>query len=346
MDGQERNGITVARPGNVSCALAIVAGLLIGLYGALPAAAQTKRAPVPQPAPQVLPQKPKIIPGGDPGGVAVAIIGTGVNYTLPAIANRLARDGEGDIIGLDMLDGDNRPFERDPVIYRDWGAGIIGGPATGVRPWGTTLVSVLLAKAPRARLVPVRLPHQSPQLGGAVAFVAATPARVALLGLPDGAGYEGIVLQQVGTLAPQVLFVIAAGDHGLNLDEKPPWPSGLGFANAIVVTALNAEGRMLPKANTGTKTIDVAVLAENVAGLTFEGVPVQVAGTTYAAAQIAALAARLLEANPKLTTTELKALVLAAAAPVPPDTKTGIAGLPTRFGAIANPDAVTYKAKP
>src|SRR5262245_39161047 len=55
-------------------------------------------------------RKPPLPAGRDPGGVAIAFIGTGIDYTLPLIAQRLARDGEGELIGWDVVDNDNRPF--------------------------------------------------------------------------------------------------------------------------------------------------------------------------------------------------------------------------------------------
>ncbi len=59
---------------------------------------------------QKLAEKPRVPPGVDPGGVAIAIIGNGIDYTRPAFASRLARDGEGEIVGWDFVDNDRRPF--------------------------------------------------------------------------------------------------------------------------------------------------------------------------------------------------------------------------------------------
>lgn len=56
--------------------------------------------------------KPRVPPGIDPGGRTVALVGNGVDYRRPEIAARLARDGEGEIVGWDFLDGDRRPFDR------------------------------------------------------------------------------------------------------------------------------------------------------------------------------------------------------------------------------------------
>ncbi len=55
---------------------------------------------------------PPVPIGQDPGGTAVAIISTGIDYTIPEIAKSLARDGEGEIIAWDFVDGDNRPYAK------------------------------------------------------------------------------------------------------------------------------------------------------------------------------------------------------------------------------------------
>jgi len=43
-------------------------------------------------------KKPPLPPGRDPGGVAIALVTTGIDYTVPEVAQRLARDGEGELI--------------------------------------------------------------------------------------------------------------------------------------------------------------------------------------------------------------------------------------------------------
>src|SRR4029077_8292457 len=79
-------------------------------------------------------KKPPLPPGRDPGGVAIALLGSGIDYTVPHIAQRLARDGEGELIGFDLVDNDNRPLGGD----------------------GTALATNLLDPTIGARLVPVR----------------------------------------------------------------------------------------------------------------------------------------------------------------------------------------------
>lgn len=58
------------------------------------------------------PAKPKVPIGVDPGGIPVAFIGPGLDYTQPDIAENLARDGEGELIGFDLIQEDRKPFAK------------------------------------------------------------------------------------------------------------------------------------------------------------------------------------------------------------------------------------------
>ena len=287
----------------------LAAGLMAVAAAISPALAKSKKEPAGQAAPQVnsTPAKPKVVSGSDPGGIAVALIGSGVNYLLPQMANRLARDGEGDIIGLDFIDRDNRPFD---VATPD-------STPDGVRPLGTTLASVLLWAAP-VRLVPVRIRLGEPRaFGGAAAFVASTPARIAIVAFASPTQADWEPFRQAALAAPNVLFVIPAGDTRQDLDKEPLYPASLGLPNAIVVTTADAkDGKLAGAANGGVATVDVAVTAVPAPGLTLDGAQVQVTGTRYEAAVLAAIASNLLAAGPRWSAVELKARIIAQAVPM------------------------------
>ena len=127
------------------------------------------------------PDDPRVPDGMDPGGVAVAHIDTGVNYTLPIIAKRLARDGEGDVIGYDLQDDDLTPFDAQP-----------GSKGTTPRRHGTSVANVLLREAPGTRLQPYRYAARSPgSFAEIVHQIAYTSARI--VAMPLG-GYTPIRL--------------------------------------------------------------------------------------------------------------------------------------------------------
>ncbi|KUO57656.1 MAG: hypothetical protein APF80_07560 [Alphaproteobacteria bacterium BRH_c36] len=138
---------------------------------------------------------PKVPHGLDPGGVAIALISDGVDYTDPEIASRLARDGEGEPIALDLVDGDVRPY----------------APAGSGR--GTELAKRLLATYRNGRLVLVRAdPNDAQSLARAAMFVMRTPSRVAAVAFWGHTKDTWESFSQVAQQSANVLFVVPGGD--------------------------------------------------------------------------------------------------------------------------------------
>jgi hypothetical protein len=164
-------------------------------------------------------RKPPVPPGRDPGGVAIALIGAGIDYTLPGLAQRLARDGEGELIGWDLEDKDRKPFDKSKGSTRlEW-----GGDATPV-------ANVLLG-AQGLRLVPVRIgsgDHAS--LPRAITFVAQTPARVAVLAMWGTTRADWEPFRLAALYFKDVLIVVPAGNGA-----EPVYPAAFGLDNVLAV---------------------------------------------------------------------------------------------------------------
>ena len=240
--------------------------------------------------------KPRIVPGRDPGGVAVAIIGSGVNYTLPALAGRLARDGEGDIVGLDFEDRDNRPFDRSTA-----------GTS------GTEIASVVVAEAPKARLVPVRVREGDTRaIPGILAFVASSTAAIAVV--PSWMLQQGSLaeLTRAAAARPTLLLVVAAGDEGANLAGRADLAAIAALANVLVVTATDADGKLLATSNHGSP-IALSVSARRLKVFIRDGKESEADGSSIAAARVAALAARLKAREPALEGGALRAKIVGLA---------------------------------
>lgn len=281
-------------------------------------------------APSTEAQKPRVPSGRDPGGTPVAIIASGVNYTLAGIAERLARDGEGDLVGIDMESGDNRPFERAPPAAAP-SAAAANAPGTFIGS-GTAIAAVLIREAGRPIRIAVVRPKlgDPPTYGNAAAFAAHMGARVVVVSVTSTGPREFEIFARAATHFQDLLFVVVAADDARDLDAVPLYPASLGLANVLVVTAATAEGKLLEKAGFGPRTVDVAIAAEAVDAVDATGKPQQLSGTAIAAARAAALAIRLAAAEPALKGATLKAKVLALATPMPGASR-------TRAGWIANP---------
>ena len=198
-------------------------------------------------------RKPKLPAGLDPGGVAIALLTTGIDYRTSDIAQRLARDGEGDLIGWDLVDRDNRPF--NPASAEPSAA--LGGDANAlVRAFGQS----------GRRIVPVRIDARDPlSLAKAASFISQTPARIVVVPMwtSDAEAWASFGMA-IKTFA-DLLFIVAAGDEGRDIDREPVWPAAFGHGNVLVVSAAPADGpAQSARPNTGAKTVAAVVAgAEN-----------------------------------------------------------------------------------
>ena len=239
--------------------------------------------------------------------VRVAVVDSGVNYLLPGIASRLARDGDGTLIGFDYWDLDARPFDANPA-----------GSAFHPQRHGTRTASLILAEAPVAELVPYRYPRNAmSRMPDLVEHAAAAGVRIMNISMGSRSRDEWADFEAAARAHPEMLFVVSAGNRGKDIDEDPVWPASLALDNLLTVTSSDTSGLPARGSNWGPNSVDLAVPAEEVVVTGFNGRPREVAGSSYAAARVSALAACLLAAHPRWAAQELKSAILARAdAPV------------------------------
>lgn len=227
-------------------------------------------------------EKPRVPPGRDPGGVAIAIVGAGIDYTQAGIAARLARDGEGEIVGFDLIDNDRRPYAAAGADMR--AAGIV------------------VRQAAESRLVVFRADGAvQASVGRALAMTAMSPARIVLI---DGqaAGtlrWEGLVAVSQ-RLAGRLVVVAVDGAMG-------PGSEAEGLANVLVVRGCVTAGAGCVVAGDALALADVVVPVDAAAGET----------SGDAAARVVALAGRVLAAVPELDGAALKAKIVGLGTAVP-----------------------------
>ncbi|HRN85111.1 MAG TPA: hypothetical protein PK857_09850 [Hyphomicrobium sp.] len=155
---------------------------------------------------------PVLKPGLDPGGMAVAILADGFDYTNPALAKILARDGEGEAIAWDTVDEDHRPYRKD-------GQG--------------TAAALTTAASGNVRIVQVRIdPKDTASLARGIAFAAQTPAKIVLAVLPASDAPSRDVVIAAARKFETILFIGSA--PALTPDDKAPSD---GIANLILAEA-------------------------------------------------------------------------------------------------------------
>jgi len=226
--------------------------------------------------------------------IRVALVDAGVNYLLPLINNSLARDSQGQLIGFDYWDLDDRPFDSHPNARGT------------VQRHGTRTAALLLEEAPFVELVAYRYPRPDMQRMADL-IEHADQNQVRVIGIPLGGNLAEpwIEFEATARLHPHILFVVSAGNNGRNIDDQPVYPAALDLENLLVVTSADDFGRVAQGVNWGRVSVDYMVPAEGLQTLGFDGSAIRVSGSSYAVPRVVALLARYLRDEATITTAEL-----------------------------------------
>ena len=227
-----------------------------------------------------------------PGSAVIAHVDTGVNYLLPALQPHLATDGDGQPLGHDFWDDDERPFDADPRCNPYY-----------PQHHGTTVFSVLAREAPQTDIAIYRFPApEMCRFGDLIEHMARLSVRIVSLSMGSDSPSDWTCFEATAQANPQMLFIVSAGNDGRDLDRLPVYPAALPLANMVVVTSSDDFGRLGRGSNTGAATVDLMVPAEQVEVIDHRGAFAETGGTSYAVPRVAALAARFLGANPDADT--------------------------------------------
>lgn len=266
-----------------------------------------------QPARQPSPLNPPVPKAsGDPSCMRVGILDNGVNYLLPVIAPRLARDAEGRLVGHDYWEDDDRPMDYG---YPPRSLDPRSSPFSP-RHHGTAVASIFLAEAPASACVAPYRYFPADESGGSdprkmVDDMAA--AGVKIVNLSSGRDKPWPEFRDAMREHPDMLFVLAAGNDGRDLGQQASYPAAYRLDNVIVVAATGKDGSLWEQSNRGAD-VDIAILAVDIPGTLYDGSSKEMTGTSMAAPRVAAFAARLLVASPGASAAELKRQILKSAA--------------------------------
>ncbi len=118
--------------------------------------------------------------------------------------------------------------------------------------------------------------------------------------------------------APEILFICASGNEGMDADFIIP--ASFDLPNLLTIGAVDKTGKKTSFTNTG-ESVDFYANGFEVESVVPGGDRLKMSGTSMAAPQVANLAAKLLAVNPRLTPTDLIRLIAAGAEPSPEDPK-------------------------
>jgi subtilisin family serine protease len=113
-----------------------------------------------------------------------------------------------------------------------------------------------------------------------------------------------------------ILFVAASGNATTNNDRRPHYPSSYALPNVISVAALDRSDGLAQFSNYGARTVHIGAPGKDILSTWLGGEYESKSGTSMATPVVAGVAALVVAANPDLSVTELRAVLLKSVDPI------------------------------
>ena len=238
----------------------------------------------------------------------VALIDTGVNYLLPEFQKSIAFDSEGEIIGYDFWDNDTRPFDKDPRSNPFYplhhGSSVFSVLARELR-----IPGISIYRFPANDLCKFEEVLEDIELYG---------TRVVAMSMGSKDENDWLCFEKKAKKMTDTIFVVSAGNDGIDIDQTGIYPAALALDNIIAVTSGDKFGRLAVASNYGVQSVDVLVPAVRIAVIDHRGTKVSASGSSYAVPRVAALISRFLQKKPDSTVKQLKDFLKFRAIPAVP----------------------------
>ena len=102
------------------------------------------------------------------------------------------------------------------------------------------------------------------------------------------------------------LFVVSAGNNGMNNDNNPYYPSNYNLPNVISVASTDRDDNLSSFSNYGANSVHIAAPGSDVLSTIVNAQYQEMSGTSMAAPHVAGVAALMLSVNPSSTAAHLK----------------------------------------
>jgi thermitase len=187
-----------------------------------------------------------MITGGDQ---IVAVLDSGVDYLHPDLTANIWQDPDTGTFGYDAITGDLEPM--DLASHGTHCAGIIG--AVGDNWLGTAGV------AWQTRIMPIRFLNSfgTGTVSDEIASILwATKHGARVISCSYGSRSYSRAEHELMN-ETDALFVCAAGNAGVNIDQTPYYPASLDLPNLITVTATDPNDNLADFSNFGSASVDL-----------------------------------------------------------------------------------------
>lgn len=208
-------------------------------------------------------------------------------------------------IGWDFRGDDNQPFDGLHLQLKTHGTHV-----AGIAAQGTDDIAILPLLYPKAATSgelfyeAIELAHQK---GSRI-------VNVSLGSKENKKGWDH--LSRAIEDYHDMLFVVAAGNDGANLDDFPTYPAAYGHPNILVVASVDDSHNLSRSSNYSKIKVDIAAPGENIESLAPEGPNQRISGTSTATPYLTRVAAQIKYINPSLTPRQIISIIRDSATPV------------------------------
>lgn len=235
------------------------------------------------------PPSPELSMAVTPRGPIVGHIDSGVDYRRADFQAHFLAAADGQWLARDAWDGDTQPFDldlsRSPFFPREHGSRVL---------------DVLLHHTDRVSVIPLRYPrHAMETLGAHVRWLVDSGVTLVMLPMGSFRSEDWRALEDAIAAFPDVVFVVSAGNNGVDLGVRPVYPAVFSLPNVLTVTSVLPDGRIAPGSNFGD-AVDLGVVAENLMAQGIDGVPAPVSGSSFAVPIVTAWLVNLQSCQPAL----------------------------------------------
>ena len=260
--------------------------------------------------------------------VIVALVDTGIDNTHADLAGRLwvnedeiagngiDDDGNGyvdDVNGWNFYDDSAQVFTGSEDSHGTHGAGTIAAVADN----GEGVAGIV--QSDHVKVMAVKALGGEEGIGTtadiiqAIAYAEANGAQICNLSL--GTTWNDPALYRAMAQS-DMLFVVAAGNDGENIDQSPCYPASYDLDNLIAVANLSCDGALHASSNYGAQSVDLAAPGTYILSTTPDGTYSYMTGTSMAAPMVSAAAAMIYSQRTDATLADVKDLLLDTAAPL------------------------------
>ena len=236
-------------------------------------------------------------------GTKVAIVDTGVNYTLKFINSNLSRENSKILSGYDFEDDDLLPFDID-----------ISRSLFFPFHHGTAVTSIILREAPLSEIVAYRFPRSDMcKFKLLINHIANNKIKIVNLSMGSKHEKDWVCFKNAAYQHKNILFFVSAGNDGINIDEKGVYPASFDLENIIVITSSDIFGNLARDSNFGKNSVDFLIPGEQIPVIDHRGVRTKASGSSYAVPRVVAMAVRYLSKNPNASVGDIKNILISRA---------------------------------